>query len=291
VSFTWFGVRKTLTPAQRAEAAESFGAEGDFLSAGKKLIDTRHVAFRAVTAIRGRVLAYWRGRTLPFTEPGIRLLRQDEIESFDQVMTDFRTELEDAVASLDEHYAELKASAADRLGRLYSEADYPASLRGWFQVSWDFPSIEPPNYLRQLSPRLFEEECRRITSRFDEAVQLAEQAFAEEFGKLVSHLADRLSGTEGQKKIFRDSAVTNLVEFFERFRTLNIHSNEDLDALVQRAQRAVQGIEPDHLRSDDRLRRNLAQSMSQIQSGLDQLLVDQPRRRILRGPRPQSVEA
>jgi hypothetical protein len=31
--------------------------------------------------------------------------------------------------------------------------------------------------------------------------------------------------------------------------------------------------------------------MSQIQWGLDQLLVDQPRRRILRGPRPQSVEA
>jgi hypothetical protein len=244
-----------------------------------------------VTAIRGRVLAYWRGRTLPFTEPGIRLLRQEEIESFDQAMTDFRTELEDAVASLDEHYAELKASAAERLGRLYSEADYPASLRGWFYVSWDFPSIEPPNYLRQLSPRLFEEECRRITSRFDEAVQLAEQAFAEEFGKLVSHLADRLNGAEGQKKIFRDSAVTNLVEFFERFRTLNIHSSEDLDALVQRAQRAVQGVEPDDLRADDRLRRNLAQSMSQIQSGLDQLLVDQPRRRILRGPRPQPVEA
>jgi len=42
VSFTWLGVRKTLTPQQKSQAAESFGAEGDFLSARKKLLDTAH---------------------------------------------------------------------------------------------------------------------------------------------------------------------------------------------------------------------------------------------------------
>ena len=41
VSFTWFGVRKTLTPAQKTQAAETFGAEGQYLSAAKKLLDTR----------------------------------------------------------------------------------------------------------------------------------------------------------------------------------------------------------------------------------------------------------
>ena len=30
VSFTWFGVRKTLTHEQKSQAAESFGAESDF---------------------------------------------------------------------------------------------------------------------------------------------------------------------------------------------------------------------------------------------------------------------
>ena len=49
LSFTWFGVRKSLTPQQKEQAAESFGAAGDFLSAGKKLIDTKHPAFKAVT--------------------------------------------------------------------------------------------------------------------------------------------------------------------------------------------------------------------------------------------------
>ena len=44
LSFTWLGTRKTLTPEQRALAAEPFDAEGQFLSAGKKLLDTRITA-------------------------------------------------------------------------------------------------------------------------------------------------------------------------------------------------------------------------------------------------------
>ena len=70
VSFTWIGTQKTLDPEQKARAAEAFDAEGQFLSAGKKLIDTGHAAFRAVTAIRGKVDAYWRG--LEPAVPGAR---------------------------------------------------------------------------------------------------------------------------------------------------------------------------------------------------------------------------
>src|SRR4051812_17600783 len=38
VQFTWFGTQKSLTPEQRALAAEAFDAEGPSLSAGKKLL-------------------------------------------------------------------------------------------------------------------------------------------------------------------------------------------------------------------------------------------------------------
>ena len=72
VSFTWLGVRRALSREQKNEAAEPFGAEGQYLSAAKKLLDTRHPAFRAVTAVRGRALALWRGSSLPFPEPGVR---------------------------------------------------------------------------------------------------------------------------------------------------------------------------------------------------------------------------
>src|SRR5947209_5543077 len=120
VSFTWLGVRKTLTPQQKSQAAESFGAEGEFLSAGKKLLDTRHAAFKAVTAVRGQVIQYWKGNTLPFPDPGVRLIRQESIEPFNRQMVGFKAELEAAVARLEGYYAELKAAAQTRLGTLFN---------------------------------------------------------------------------------------------------------------------------------------------------------------------------
>jgi hypothetical protein len=283
VSLHWLGVRKTLTPEQKNQAAETFAASGEFLSARKKLLDTRHSAYKEVTAVRGRVLSYWKGCTLPYPEPGLRLIKQHQVESFNARMVELRSELDAAVAQLDRHYAELKAAARRRLGQLYNPADYPASLQGLFGVDWDFPSIEPPDYLLQLSPALYEQERSRVAGRFEEAVQLAEQAFLSELGKLVAHLAGRLADNgDGQRKVFRDSAVANLVEFFAHFRELNVHSSAELDDLVARAQRIVRGVEPQGLRDSDALRQHTAVQLGRVQAAIDQMLVDQPRRRIVR---------
>jgi hypothetical protein len=284
VSFTWMGTQKTLNPEQKARAAETFGAEGQYLSAGKKLIDTSHSAFRAVTAVRGKVASYWKGLSLPFPEPGVRLIKHDVVESFAAQMTDFRTELDDAVANLDRHYAELKQAARERLGSLFNPSDYPETLVGLFSVEWGFPSVEPPEYLVQLSPGLYESERARVAARFEEAVQLAEQAFLDEFARLVAHLTERISGVgeDGQPRVFRDSAVGNLTEFFDRFRSLNVRSNDQLDALVAEAQRAVRGVDARDLREGGGLRQDVAAQLTRVRTSLDAMLVDRPRRRILR---------
>lgn len=283
VMFTWLGSRKTLTQEQKSQAADTFGAERAYLSAGKKLLDTSHPAFKAVTAVRTRVIAFWKGISLPYPESGIRLIRQSDISSFTVQMTSLKAKLDEAVIQLDARYDELKSAARRRLGSLYNSGDYPATLRGWFDVSYDFPSVEPPEYLRQLSPQLFQQEADRVAARFDEAVQLAEQAFTEELSKLVSHLTERLSGSDdGKPKVFRDSAVENLREFFDRFRHLNIRSDQQLDDLVSQAQRVVRGVEPQQLRDNQALRQQVASQLSGVQSVLDGLLVERPRRNILR---------
>ena len=288
VSFTWFGVRKALTNEQKNQAAEPFGAEGEFISARKKLLDTKHAAYKEVTSVRGKVSASWRSITVPFPEAGIRLIRQHEVEGFNQQMAGFRMDLETAVTQLDQHYSELKSAAQRRLGELFNPNDYPLSLRGLFGVEWDFPNVEPPDYLLQLNPTIYDQERNRVAARFDEAVQLAEQAFVSEFAKLIEHLTERLSNINGERKVFRDSAITNLTEFFERFRQLNVRSSADLDALVERAHQIVNGVEPQSLRDNNTLRQQVATQFSQIQSVIDGMLVDRPRRRIIRNT--QEVE-
>jgi hypothetical protein len=286
VSFVWFGVRKTLTPEQKAEAAEPFGTDARYLSAGKRLLDTSHPAYKAVTAVKNQIISYWKAMSLPYPESGIRLIRQDRIDQFTTKLRELQAELAEAVATLDRQYSELKSSARQRLGSLFNSTDYPDSLRGMFAVDFDFPSVEPPDYLQQLNPRLFDEECQRVQQRFDEAVRLAEEAFTAELAKLLSHLTERLSGQEdGKQKVFRDSTIENLTAFFARFRELNVRSSEQLDSLVADAQRVIRGVGPQALRESAGLRQHVATEMSRVQSVLDGLLVDKPRRNILRRPK------
>jgi hypothetical protein len=293
VSFTWLGTRKTLTPDQRAEAAQPFDAQGEYVSAGKKLLDTKHTAFKAVTAIKSKIASTWKDMSLPFPEPGVRLIRRDQVEEFVGLMEEYRVELADAVANLDGHYGELKSAASDRLGRLFNPSDYPESLIGLFDFAWDFPSVEPPDYLRELNPALYEAERARVAARFDEAVQLAESAFTEEFSKLVTHLTERIGGTgdDGKPMVFRDSAVGNLGDFFERFRSLNVRSNDQLDVLVAQAQQAVRGVGAQDLRASGDLRQKVASELSVVRSALDGMMVDRPRRKLIRPIRQEGGQS
>ena len=80
--------------------------------------------------------------------------------------------------------------------------------------------------------------------------------------------------------------MANLADFFERFRSLNVRSSEDLDELVARAQKAVRGVVAQDLRDSPPLRERVAQQLTSVRSSLDALLVERPRRRILRQAAP-----
>jgi hypothetical protein len=180
--------------------------------------------------------------------------------------------------------AKLEGAARDRLGSLFNASDYPEALVGLFGLEWSFPAVEPPDDLVRLAPELYEAERARVAVRLEEAVQLAEQAFLDEFARLVAHLAGRITGVgeDGQPGVFRDSAIGNLTEFFDRFRSLDVRSNDRIDAPVAEAQRAVRGVGARDLRDGEGLRREVAARLTQVQTSLDAMLVDRPRRRILR---------
>ena len=144
-----------LTARRRRKLGAFTSADARFLTAGKKLVDTRHEAFRNLTSIRTRISNYWRGLTLPYTEPGVRLIRQADIEAFVHTLEGFRDELAQAEAQLNAVYDEIKADARRQLGRLFNPADYPAEVRDLFTVEWDFPIVEPPNYLMRIAPEVY----------------------------------------------------------------------------------------------------------------------------------------
>jgi hypothetical protein len=283
LAFTWLGVRKTLAPEQRTTAARAFHADRELLSASKLILDTKNPAYRAVAAVRSEASGYWRTVTLPFPEAGIRLLPQNSLGLFAQTMQTYRERLQEAARELAAQYDTIKSEAQRRLGSLFNASDYPTTLDGLFDMEWSVIPIEPPQYLVALNPEVYQAEQARVRERFENAVELAEQAFTTELQRLTAHLAERLTGLhDGEPKVFRDSAVENLRQFFERFQRLNIRSSPELDALVEQAQQTINGVEPQTLRDSNRLRAMVANDFSRIEAAVGELLVERPRRNILR---------
>ncbi len=170
--------------------------------------------------MRHAAVSCWKTASLPYPESGVRLMPRDGPASLRAADGGAAGELADAAADVDRHRDELVSRARRRLGDLFDPADYPPSLAPLFGLSWDVPAVEPPDYLRRLSPRLYRQECERVRGRFERAVELAEAGVrARSWPTLVEHLRERLTGGEnGGPRVFRDSAVENLTEFFTRFR-------------------------------------------------------------------------
>ncbi len=78
-----------------------------------------------MTAIRSRIISYWKGITLPYPEPGIRLIRRLTLIRAQCSLTTLKADLAESVEQLEEHYAELKRQARERLGSLFNSVITP----------------------------------------------------------------------------------------------------------------------------------------------------------------------
>jgi hypothetical protein len=292
--FTWFGAEKALTPEQKALAARPFGAAGPCLTAAKRLIDVRHPAFRAVTAVRGKIESYWYSVSLPFPEPCVRLIPLDLVEGFARRMSGFWCELGGAASDLGRAYDDLMREAGARLGALFDPSDYPPSLQGLFDIDWDFPAVAaPPANLGWAWGALHLQEEARIRANYARAVELAGAAFRAEFAGLLGGLCERTPGPDGRGpcKVFRDAAVVKLLDFLERHLTLDVRTDSRLDELIDLARRVLQGITPEVLRDDPASRHMVAARLSWIEVSLGATQGDFPREGSSARPRAASQDA
>ena len=91
------------------------------------------------------------------------------------------------------------------------------------------------------------------------------------------------AGRRQESKTIKASAVGNLSEFFDKFSKLSIRSNEDLDALVEQAKAAVEGVDVDQIRKEGvggSVRSALKASIGSIADALDDMVVAAGNRQI-----------
>jgi hypothetical protein len=294
VSFVgWPGTTSAVKPDKKAIMADAVGAKK--IGASVPKFDTKAPTYKALVAVKGKIKETWERFTLDWVEDGIRLIRQDRLADFRAAIEPLTAELDTARDAFAAVYPDLIARARDDNGDLYDPAAYLPTFDGQYAFTVDYPSLTAPSWLRDFSPNLYAEQSAKIAARFDQAVSLAEDAFAGELATMLDTLQRKLNGLDdGTEKRLHESSLTNLREFFRRFQSLNLHSSAELDRVVAQAEEALSGksliggqpVTREELRDSESLRRDVRTRLSAVTATLEGMMVNQPRRALTRRPKP-----
>jgi hypothetical protein len=87
-------------------------------------------------------------------------------------------------------------------------------------------------------------------------------------------MAERLKdGSDGKPLKFKQSTVSNLVEFLSNFSFRNVTDDRQLQDLVGRARDLLQGVAADDLRTSVDMRIRVRQGMAALAADLDGMVV------------------
>ena len=151
-----------------------------------------------------------------------------------------------------------------------------------FDFQWRYLSLDIP---QTLTAGMVEREREKAKADVAAEVDEIRLALRTSFAELVQHAADRLAPVQdGKPKIFRDSLIKNMEEFFHYFQAKNLTEDVELESLVEKARAALNGVTPDVLRDSDNLRLEVQRTMTQIKETMDQNLLLKPSRRFTLAP-------
>src|SRR2546426_3151212 len=248
-------------------------ADKDLLRVSKRLVDSAEL--KAITRFDGEIRRFLYNICLPF-EIGIHLLPITALETVEHRLRQFAEDRRQLVHAFLSAYPSLCQDAARRLRGLYNPTDYPPldQVAREFGFSWQYVSFGVPDQLKGISREVWEQEREKAALRMAEASAEIQVVLRESMAKLVQHMADRLKeGPDGKPLRFKETTVSNLVEFLTNFEFRNVTDDNELQGLVTQARELLQGISADDLRTTGDLRTKIQQGMGDIAVQLDTMLL------------------
>ena len=247
-------------------------ADKDLLRVSKHLLDSAEL--KAIGRFDGEIRRYLYNLCLPF-EIGIHLLPVAALETVEQRLRQFRTQREELVTAFLCVYPSLAGDAGKRLRGLYNPADYAPvdKVERQFGFSWQYVSFGVPDQLRGISQEVWEQEREKAAQRMAEASSEIQLVLRESMAKLVQHMAERLKdGADGKLLRFKETTVSNLVEFLQNFEFRNVTDDYELQKIVTQARSLLEGVGADDLRTTGDLRAKVQQGMASLANELDTMM-------------------
>lgn len=270
---------KALSAEQKRQIAAQFGAEAEAVSATKKLLDTRHPKYKAVTKALARIKRHWRDATVPYIEAGIRLLPWSKMAEYDAEHQKLVGTLTAAVLELEQVYAsELIPQRQSVMGELFDAQDYLSTLEGAWGAQRDYMSLDPPDFLKTLAPKIYEEQVARLTASLTQSVEKAEQAFATQLAEMLQGLVERLTPESGKKKVIQQRGLDSLKEFIIRYKDLQFATGSgQLEQLMETVEAATANQTAKDLRTSVHAQQEMREAAQAALRQAALLITDQAR--------------
>ena len=179
-------------------------------------------------------------------------------------------------------YPALCKDAATRLRSLHNPADYPPLeyVAQQFTLIWQYISFGVPDQLREISTKIWHDEREKAAEMMAEAGREIQQVLRTAMAELVKHMRDRLKDSpEGKPLRFKETTVSNLVDFLGTFDFRNVTDDAELKALVDKAREMLGGVSADDLRTTVGVRVKIQQGMADLAAELDTMIVKKPSRK------------
>lgn len=231
--------------------------------------------------------AWLKKHTPPFPMEDVYIVPLHDLDYVVMKLCDFQQIYYRKVDEFMAKFDDLRATARERLGPLYSDRDWPPHLRNKFYFGWHYVAIAPPDRVHLLSPEVLKQEQEKFKNTIEKAAQQAVAMLRIRFAECLDHIVERLTDTaNGTKQTYFYDGYTNVLrKLLNEFRNLNITCDEDLERLIDIAHNTVSSAEIKKLGTDDGVASHIAKAMEQIQAMVDDMMVTKPVRVI----RPTSV--
>ena len=252
----------------------SNGAERGAANVHKKLLPNSD-ALKAIIEHASAMHRIHTHMTMPWADKGDRLLPTAQYMKYHSEMTALQNKFYALVDTFLDDYNLSIAEAQVHLGDMYNDKDYPSvdELRQKFKCALAYsPLPESGDFRVDLPKEAIAELQTSYVNYYEEKTKQAMNDIWERLYKVLKNMSEKLDYTDKEnKKVFRDTLVSNVTDMVELLRVSNVANSTRMTAMADQLEEVLVGVTPDALREDDYFRAETKQAVDKAIANLPSL--------------------
>ena len=269
---TWTG--RKLDKRASKDVAITNNADAGIANVHKKLLGNCD-ELTAVQKFTSNVRNLHYSMTMPWSDTGLRLLPTAQYFKYHRAMTEVQNEYGRMVQNFIDTYDWAISQSQARLGDLFSHDDYPsaASIANKFAFHFSYiPLPDAGDFRVDIGNEGNELIREHYQAYYSEQLTNAMNDVWQRTFNTLTKMSERLDYADHeQKKVFRDTLVSNVVDLVELLDVCNVTGDSQMSAMRMKLDDALRGVTPDALREDSFLRGETKRAVDDVIKALPSL--------------------